>query len=263
MEQKPVPQPTLFPEPTAEGAAETEKPAVDYSKPTISTQEITSAKPALNLPAKEDVHGAIPREELKPCAHCGKQVFAGQAVMFSNTLYHEDCAPFAGTHDLKANPRITATINAQAADFALLLKVIEDRPDLKALHDKVAATLCEHDNYYLRCDQCGKVVSKGDALIGGILTKAAKKETGAITSVPAGKFFSKVRTVEVFCSKGCDGTYAAHLRLAFRKQQEEKASKATESKSDGLKQLLKLSVNSKELKEKLAEILASVQVDKK
>ncbi len=249
------PEPTSQPDKEA-SLGEQKKPVTEL-RPIIPTQEIVNARPVFEITASTS--GGL---ELQHCALCNEQIFAGEDISYSGRIYHKECAPFAGHRDTKQNPPIEVKITAQASVLALLLEVIELHPELQGVHSKVADALCEHDNYYIRCNHCGSVVSKAKAIFGGALTRTAKTETKAIMAVPAGKFFSKVRTVEVFCSPACDATYAAHLRLAWKKEQDEKAASAKgPKKPDGLSQLMKLAKTSPKLAAALGAILESVKAD--
>jgi hypothetical protein len=167
---------------------------------------------------------------------------------------------------LTDNPRITLNISVRASELALLLELtavaLPQQPDLKLLHDRLANILCEHGNLYVRCAHCGKILKYHEHAkeIGGIFTKKVKEETGAVLSIPTEKFYSAVKSVEIFCSSACDLVYSQKLKKAWEQEQEEKKKKkaAKTGINNTLAQLMKAAKTNPELADNLAALVQNV-----
>jgi hypothetical protein len=163
------------------------------------------------------------------CPQCSSAVKAEESVLYEGREFHRSCLEERlKTNDLKKNPKISFSLDLRASDIVRMLDVLELDESLKSVHDKLADVLCQHNNWYGRCTFCGKVVDKSHAIVGGEKTKGVKEETGIVVGIPSGKFFSVVRSTELFCSPVCDLNYSKKLKASWEAEKEaKKAARST------------------------------------
>jgi hypothetical protein len=190
---------------------------------TIKTGE-ESLLPPIPSPQIELLQQEVKEDKRCGKPSCGLEFSANYPkVLWSGKAYHKECLPFIESDDLTVNPRLDITINVRASKLARLVEILEREEDLKDLYNHLGDTLCEHNTWYARCAECGKVVMKHQAIVGGLLTKQVKAQTKIEVSITTGRFFSRVRPAEVFCSEVCDQNYAKRIWKVWEQQEKEKA----------------------------------------
>jgi hypothetical protein len=201
--------------------------------------------------------------EAKECTRCEEEVHEGEhLVIYEGRPYHEECLPFMHSDDLIRNPRISVNLGLRLSTLTSLIKRLPPDGALGEVRDHLSDVLCAQNTWFSRCSWCGAIVMKHSAQIGGSHTKKIKEESGITIGVLSGKFFSKAKSMEIFCSEVCDLNYSKKLYTAWLKKKEEdqslKAAKSTErgvKTANPLRDLMKLSKTRGDVASKMQSIL--------
>jgi hypothetical protein len=215
---------------------------------------------------------ALSLSERDCCLTCGvafTEEDVAATVLYEGKRYHKECLPFLGTTDLKKNPSLNITLTLRASEMEKIAELLEPDSSLSHVHDKIANVLCEHNTWYVRCSFCGRVVEKHSAIVSGTHTPRIKEETGIVIGVASGRFFSKVRSTEAFCSSACDLNYSKHLFAVWQEGEKDKKAKASVAKErrtaakgeklvDALAEAFKMAKRSPDVAKALKDILAEL-----
>lgn len=224
-------------------------------------EDETKAKPEFKPASVEEKRKVLDHMiEEGICYKCGNALPAANTVLWEGMPYHKGCLPFIRKDDLESNPRLSLTLSLRASELALLAELVSEDTSLKVLYDKLADTLCEHGHSYVRCVECGLLVSRNGAIISTGYTRDFMVSSGAVISVSSGRFFSRIRGIEAFCSKACDLNYSKSAKTAWDKEQAEKAAKKSstsgeDKKPSGLKLLMQIAKTRPDVAAKLQEVM--------
>jgi len=257
MEQQQQELPLAFPTPADE----------ERKKGKASKEEMKAALPPTTPQVEPDGEVKAPL-----CGWCGEPILTHVPTLYGGKTYHDECLPFqrasrpviSTSLDLHTNPRLTFSLNLRASEIALLAEIVQPITEMHNVYDRLADVLCEHGNSYARCAWCGKLTLREHAVEGGTHTRKMKEATGVLAGVKSGRFFSRVRSVEVFCGEGCDLNYSKRMKVAWEEEKEKKRKKAEETrergrggerKKDSLSKVFKMASKDKRIAAQLQEIL--------